>query len=152
MKDRPVDSRRSTPVRKAAVRPEERPLQFLLSVLGLVAAVGILFITYHWLQPARPTPLRVTVELDNKCELVDDAFMAVSEPDGQRAYFANRVAVLQTRSDARISVRASDRFPGVAYEGSPVQAAEHLRFTVNCNVSERVERTLDALRERFRNK
>jgi hypothetical protein len=147
-----MDARRTTRPRNNAARPEDRALRFLLSVLGVVAAVGGLFIAFYWLQPAAPTPLRVTVELDNQCELVDDAFMAVSEPDGQRAYFANRVAILETRSDAYVAVRASDRYPGVAYESSRVSAASNLRFTVNCGLSERVERTLDALRDRFQSK
>lgn len=147
-----MDARRSSSLRKTAIRPEDWALRLLLSVLAVVAAVGGLFIAFYWLQPAAPTPLRVTVELVNQCELIDDAFMAVSEPDGQRAYFANRIAILETRSDAYVAVRASDRYPGVAYESSRVRAASDLRFTVNCGLSERVERTLDALRDRFQSK
>jgi hypothetical protein len=81
----------------------------LLKVMAAVAGLGIAiwYAASVWSQAsAGPQPMMVRVALDNQCGLVDDAFVAVAEPDGTTAAFDKGVAVLHTRSDAKIMVRA----------------------------------------------
>ena len=96
-------------------------------------------------------PMRVEVLLDNQCELIEGAFMAVSEPDGQKASFDRGRAVLHTYSDAKISVRANDRYPAFRFESPKVQAAPSVTITTRCDDGERIDRTLDAMRGQFGN-
>lgn len=98
---------------------------------------------------SKPEPMRVEVVLDNRCELIDEAFMAVSEPDGKKADFERGRAVLHTSSDARILVKAHERYPAFRYESAKVQAAPKVTITTRCDDGERIDRTLDAMRGQF---
>jgi hypothetical protein len=95
-------------------------------------------------------PLKVQVFLDNRCELFDDAFMAVSEPDGRRSYFDKGVAILETSSRSRIFVKSSDRYPDFHFESSRFKAESKVVITTQCG--DRIDQTLDAMREQFKNR
>lgn len=75
--------------------------------------------------------------------------MAVSEPYGEKAYFDGTLAVLPTRSDARIHVRSSDRYPAFYYESERVDVAKKITITAICERGERINQTLDALKKQF---
>lgn len=121
-------------------------LTTLISVVVLLGgAVGL----YFWLQPDPVHPLSVQVKLDNRCDVINEAFMAASEPDGAKAYFDGGLALLQTRSDAKIYVRSSDKFPAFYYESPRVEAASKVTIKVVCDGGERIERTLNALKKQF---
>ncbi len=120
----------------------------------IVACIGLGSLLF-WLGFSRfaappITPVTATVRIDNRCELVDDAFMVVSGPDNQRAFFNNGVAVLQTRSDARIKIRASGQYPGFHFESSEHKVASDLTIVVQCGVGTRTEQTLESMRQQFR--
>jgi len=147
-----MDSRYTSRAHRATPRRENSALRIAIAALALVAVGAIVFTVAQKRQPIASMPMRATVQLDNRCELIDDAFMAVSEPDGSRAYFQYGLALLDTHSDAFVTIRASDRYPGVVFETKRMRAAEHLLFTVDCGLSDRLERTLEGLREQFRSK
>ncbi len=105
---------------------------------------------YLMMENAKPKPLRVQVQLDNRCEIIDDAFMAVSEPDGARAVFVNRVAYLNTTNKAKILVKVNDKYPGFQFESGKSDAAPRVTIKVNCDTGDRTQRTLDAMKEQFK--
>ncbi len=105
---------------------------------------------YLMMENAKPKPLRVQVLLDNRCEVIDDAFMAVSEPDGARAVFVNRVAYLNTTNKAKILVKVNDKYPGFQFESGKSDAAPRVTIKVNCDTGDRTQRTLDAMKEQFK--
>lgn len=123
----------------------------LLPVLGGAAALAALAagLTALWVsQRQAAAPIRVEAKLDNRCELADEAFMAVVEPGGEKAYFRNGVAVLTAPGNARIRVRSSDRFPEFDFQGPAEDAAEQVVLTVRCG--DRVERVIESMREQFK--
>ncbi len=127
----------------------------LLKVMAAVAALGVAvwYAASVWSQAsAGPQPMTVQVALDNQCGLVDDAFVAVAEPDGTTAAFDKGVAVLRTRSDAKIMVRASAKYPDFGFESPWVKAAPQVRITTQCKSSGRIDRTLGSMREQFQPK
>ena len=91
--------------------------------------------------------MRVEVTLDNRCELIDDAFMVVTEPDGARATFERGLAALQTRSGSRVYLKANDKYPGFEFESPRKVAQPKMVLTAECGTGERIERTIDAMRE-----
>lgn len=118
---------------------------------GVVALAGLAAVLYFF-APEPSHPLRVEVFLDKHCELIDSAFIAVSEPDGARAVFDQGVAMLNTYSDSKIYVKANAaQYPGFEIQSSKTRAAPKVVITVNCSTG-RVERTLDAMRQQFRSK
>lgn len=121
----------------------------LIAVTVLVlGGLGI----YLMMENATPKPMRVQVLLDNRCEVIDDAFMAVSEPDGARAVFVNRVATLNTTNKAKILVKVNDKYPGFQFESGKSDAAPRVTIQVNCDTGDRTQRTLDAMKQQFKNK
>lgn len=119
----------------------------LIAVTVLVlGGLGI----YLMMENATPKPMRVQVLLDNRCEIIDDAFMAVSEPDGARAVFVNRVAYLNTNNKAKILVKVNDKYPGFQFESGKSDAAPRVTIQVNCDTGDRTQRTLDAMKQQFK--
>ena len=64
--------------KKVAQDPLDRWLYVILATVAV--AMAILFWMYYD-KNVDAKPLKVRVMLDNRCELFDEAFMAVSEPD-----------------------------------------------------------------------
>lgn len=131
----------------AAIPPAFWSTLLALTVLVL-GGLGI----YLWIQNATPKPMRVQVLLDNRCEVIDDAFMAVSEPDGKKSVFVKGVAYLNTTNKAKILVKMNDKYPGFNFESGKSDAAPRVTIQVNCDTGDRTQRTLDAMKEQFRNK
>jgi hypothetical protein len=119
-----------------------------------VAAIGVLGAAILLAGCKRPEPLPHVVEarirLDNKCELVDDAFMVVAEPSGQRAHFRNGVAWMKTQSDQRVKLASSSEFPGVHYDGGrAVPVSREMVLVAECDAPDRVQRMFDAWNKQF---
>jgi hypothetical protein len=107
---------------------------------------------FLWIENAKPQAMRVQVLLDNRCETIDDAFMAVAEPDGTKAPFVKGVAYLNTTNKAKIVVRVSDKYPGFQFESGRTDAAPRVTIQVNCDTGDRTQRTLDAMKEQFKSR
>ena len=135
---------------RPAPKPETIPPMFwstLIAIAVLVlGGVGI----YLLMENATPKPMRVQVLLDNRCEVIDDAFMAVAEPDGARAVFVNGTAYLHTTNKAKILVKVNDKYPGFQFESGRSDAAPRVTIRVNCDTGDRTQRTLDAMKEQFK--
>lgn len=114
---------------------------------GLVLLVALVFAFLQW-RDNSPQPLRATIKLQNQCGLIDDAFVVVST-DGASAEFVNGVAVLQTRSDQRVYLKASSRYPAFGFESPPVRVKERMTLAAQCSST---DRTIEAMREQFEKK
>ena len=133
--------------KKVAQAPLDRWLYVILATVAV--AMAILFWMYYD-KNVDAKPLKVRVMLDNRCELFDEAFMAVSEPDGRRSHFDKGVAILETTTRSRIFVRSSDRYPDFQFETSKYKAEPQMVITTQCG--DRIDRTMDAMREQFKNR
>lgn len=140
-----------TPRGKTATAPTPRSW-FGWALAALVAAAGGVGIAW-WIvsgQAERDAPLRVQVTLVNRCELIDGAFMVVTEPDGARATFDRGVAFVDTRKSSRLYLTANDKYPGFHFESPKKDAAPSVVLIAECGLSDRVDRTIDAMRDQFR--
>jgi hypothetical protein len=119
----------------------------LIGITVLVlAGLGL----YVYIETSKPVPMRVQVLLDNRCEIIDDAFMAVSEPDGKKSVFVKGVAHLNTTNKAKIMVKVNEKYPGFQFESGKSDAAPRVTIQVNCDTGDRTQRTLDAMKEQFK--
>lgn len=136
---------------KKTSRPpsQENPLPMVLGGLAVLLAAG--GAAYHLFGDASPQPMVVEVYMNKQCELVDGAFIAMSEPDGARANFDKGLAVLKTFSDSRIVIRANPAYPSFSYESPKVKASPKVVIPVQCETG-RIDRTLDAMRQQFRSR
>jgi hypothetical protein len=137
---------------RPAPKSDAIPPVFWATLIAItVVVLGGLGI-YLMVENAAPKPMRVQVLLDNRCEVIDDAFMAVSEPDGAKAVFVKGVAYLNTTNKAKILVRVNPKYPGFQFESGKSDAAPRVTIQVNCDTGDRTQRTLDAMKEQFKNK
>ena len=137
---------------RPAPKTDAIPPAFWSTLIAItVVVLGGLGI-YLMMENATPKPMRVQVLLDNRCEVIDDAFMAVSEPDGARAVFVKGVAYLNTTNKAKILVKVNDKYPGFQFESGKSDAAPRVTIQVNCDTGDRTQRTLDAMKEQFKSK
>ena len=128
------------------------PAAFWSTLIGIsVLVLGGLGI-YVMLEMTAPKPMRVQVVLDNRCEVIDDAFMAVSQPDGAKAVFVKGVANLNTTNKSKIFVKVNDKYPGFQFESGKADAAPRVTIQVNCDSGDRTQRTLDAMKEQFKSR
>jgi hypothetical protein len=137
---------------RPAPKSDAIPPVFWATLIAIsVVVLGGLGI-YLMMENATPKPMRVQVLLDNRCEVIDDAFMAVSEPDGAKAVFVKGVAYLNTTNKAKILVKVNPKYPGFQFESGKSDAAPRVTIQVNCDTGDRTQRTLDAMKEQFKNK
>lgn len=122
----------------------------LTTLLSLIVLIGGAFGLYFFSQPEPAQPITVQVRLDNRCEIVNEAFMAMAEPYGSKAYFIGDLAVLATKTDAKVYVHSSDKYPSFYYESARVDAAKKVTIQVVCDGGQRIKRTLDALKDQFK--
>ncbi len=135
---------------RPAPKTDAIPPAFWTGLIGISVLVLAGLALYIYIEKSEPKPMRVQVLLDNRCEIIDDAFMAVSEPDGKRAIFVQGVAYLNTTNKAKILVKVNDKYPGFQFESGKSDAAPRVTIQVNCDTGDRTQRTLDAMKEQFK--
>ena len=137
---------------RPAPKPDAIPAALWSTLIAITVVVLGGLAIFLIMENATPKPMRVQVMLDNRCEVIDDAFMAVSEPDGAKAVFVNRVAYLNTTNKAKILVKVNDKYPGFQFGSGQSDAAPRVTIKVNCDTGDRTQRTLDAMKEQFKSK
>ena len=142
----------TVPVRKKPAPPDNSAQIWTMvggAVVLVAAAVGG---TLWFVNQQNPDYIEVQVTLDNRCELIDEAFMAVASPSGAKAPFDKGLAVLRVPANAKIYVKANDKYPAFSFETSKYDATPRMVITANCGMSERIDRTLDALQKQFKSR
>lgn len=135
---------------RPAPKSDALPAAFWSTLIGIsVLVLGALGI-YVMMEMSTPKPMRVQVVLDNRCEVIDDAFMAVSQPDGAKAVFVKGVAQLNTTNKSKIYVKVNDKYPGFQFESGKSDAAPRVTIQVNCDSGDRTQRTMDAMKDQFK--
>lgn len=138
-------------MKKFVYKKPEPASKLPLIIGGVVIAAALALAVNYFADEATPRPMEVEVYMNKQCDLIDSAFIAVSEPDGARAGFDKGLAILKTYSTSRILVRSNPAYPSFSYESNKVQAAPKVVISVECETG-RIDRTLDAMRQQFRSR
>ena len=142
----------TAPVHKKPAPPDNStPIWTMVggAVVLVAAAIGG---TLWFVDQQNPDYIEVQVTLDNRCELIDEAFMAVASPSGAKATFDKGLAVLRVPANAKIYVKANDKYPAFSFETSKYDAKPRMVITANCGMNDRIDRTLDALQKQFKSR
>ena len=142
----------TAPARKKPAPPDNS--NQIWSIVGgavvlVAAAIGG---TLWFMDRQHPGYMEVQVTLDNRCELIDEAFMAVATPSGARATFDKGLAILRVPEHSKIYVKSNDKYPSFSFETPKYDAAPRMVITANCGVGARIDRTLDALKKQFKSR
>ena len=146
---RPTHTKRPT----ADKSPLDPKTDVLNKAIYLIAAASILLagvlLVQVYKSSQEPENVKAIIYLDNRCQIMDDAFMVYSEPTGQSSHFTNGKAELVVPANSRLMVKSSPRFPAFKYETHkhPIQQP-YTVITATCG--DHIDKTLDAMREQFR--
>ena len=93
-------------------------------------------------------PVKVT--LNNKCELIDDAFMVVSKETNKSAFFFEKKAYLQLPRVDKVTLAASSKYPGFHLTENWVDVEAEITLTSDCSAKTKQEMIIDSMREQFK--
>ena len=93
-------------------------------------------------------PVKVT--LNNKCELIDDAFMVISKETNKSAFFFEKKAYLQLPRVDKITLAASSKYPGFHLTENWVNVETEITLTSDCSEKTKQEMIIDSMREQFK--
>ena len=121
----------------------------------LIFTVVITFVTFAgWFilqhQKYENEVIKVNVTLQNNCELIDSAFMVSTYPDGKKAYFENKKAVMYLKRSSKIYLQANDKYEGFHYSSVPVKVKSNLILEANCTEEGRLEDIFKSFEQQFK--
>lgn len=119
-------------------------------VIAGAAVLVALIVGYQvWQSSSQPPLVKAVVYLDNRCQIMDDAFMVVAEPNGATSHFTSGKAEVMVPANGRLIVKSSPRFPAFKYETHKHQVQQpYTVITASCG--DHIDKTMDAMREQFR--
>ena len=128
-------------------------------VLVLVLAISFIAIglVAWWivqsdgLKPNTKSMVQATIMLDNKCELLDEAFVVFAPKVGRTVPFYNKKATIRLPEGTLLQLATSPLYPDVAYDGIPQPIMPEMEMTADCSLSPRLEGIFDSMRETFKN-
>ena len=116
-------------------------------IVTFVSFIGW-FILQH--QKYENEVIKVNVTLQNNCELIDSAFMVSTYPDGKKAYFENKKAVMYLKRSSKIHLQANDKYEGFHYSSVPVKVKSNLILEANCTEEGRLEDIFKSFEKQFK--
>ena len=118
----------------------------------IILCCGLTWLIFNKIdqKKVKATYAKVSIELINTCQVFDDAFVVKVEPTGQIAFFNDKKTEIYVRMDHKIRLAASPKFPDFVYDGEFVEAGPHVQLIANCDAPERIQKTLDALKNQFK--
>tara|TARA_A100001011_G_scaffold381419_1_gene449930 strand:+ start:343 stop:741 length:399 start_codon:yes stop_codon:yes gene_type:complete len=93
----------------------------------------------------------VTIKLDNRCSLFEEAFIVVHEDTNRTTTFNNGLATINVREGSDLTLALSPRYPDFRYDGIPQPAKAKMTMIADCSKSPRMQMIMDSMNESFKN-
>ena len=93
--------------------------------------------------------IRVRITLENRCKIIDEAFVVLDESTKIKTPFYGKVAVLRTKRNAPLRLWMSPNFPQFRYDGEIQRAEEEMVMISDCNRNPRMDSIMKSMREAF---
>jgi hypothetical protein len=126
----------------------------ILLVAGAVVLTYMLYAFWPEIRHVTRTgdPQRITAEvrLNNRCGMPDTNFVMQDLKTLRSAPFSNGVARITVMEGDYLELQLSARYStDVTFSGVQQRASPHMTVTANCGVSERIQGTMDSMRDKF---
>ena len=93
----------------------------------------------------------VTIKLDNRCSLLEDAFIVKHKNSNKTATFNNGRATINVEEGSELTLALSPRYPDFRYDGIPQPAKSNMTMIADCTESPRMKMIMDSMNESFKN-
>ena len=97
-----------------------------------------------------PKIILVTATLENRCSVIDEAFVVEAPEQGRRAPFRDGVAIMRLPEGSTIQLAVSSAFPAFRYDDVPQAVAPNITLVADCDVSPRLRTIFGSLKEKFK--
>ena len=124
-------------------------MRTILIFLVFIFIVGILTTYVSEREKYNKEIIKVSITLENNCELIDDAFMVVSSPIEKIGKFANGKIEMFLPRSSKVQLAANNKYEGFHFSSIPVKVSKDLVLEANCANSDRLENIFDSLRNQF---
>jgi hypothetical protein len=126
----------------------------ILLVVGAVVLAYMLYVFWPEIRHATRTgdPQRITaeVQLNNRCGMPDTNFVVQDLRTRRSAPFSNGVARINVMEGDYLELQLSARYTAeVTFNGVQQRASRSMTVTADCGVSERIQGTMDSMRDKF---
>jgi hypothetical protein len=123
-------------------------------VVGAVVLACMLYVFWPEIRHATRTgdPQRITaeVQLNNRCGMPDTNFVVQDLRTRRSAPFSNGVARINVMEGDYLELQLSARYTTeVTFNGVQQRASRSMTVTADCGVSERIQGTMDSMRDKF---
>lgn len=95
--------------------------------------------------------ISVTVKLDNKCSLDDDAFVVAVPGTDIIVPFRNKIARLRLKSDRKIQLIANPKYTAIKYDGMFEDVKKNVVLEADCTTSPRLKGIFKSMKDQFKN-
>jgi hypothetical protein len=128
----------------------------ILLVVGAVVLAFMLYMFWPEIRHATRTgdPQRITaeVQLNNRCGMPDTNFVVQDLKTRRSAAFSNGVARINVMEGDYLELQLSARYTTeVTFNGVQQRASRSMTVTADCGVSERIQGTMDSMRDKLGN-
>ena len=131
-------------------------MKVILSLVGVgLAIVGLFGLLWVFMpgfskQFEPPKIIQVKAYLDNRCSVINDAFVAEAPEQGRTAPFRDGVAIMRLPENAKIKLSVSRAYPAFIYEDVPQDVAPSVTLIADCSVSPRLRSIFGSMKDSFK--
>lgn len=128
----------------------------ILLVVGAVVLAYMLYVFWpeirHATRTGDPQHITAEVQLNNRCGMPDTNFVVQDLKTRRSAAFSNGVARINVMEGDYLELQLSARYTTeVTFNGVQQRASRSMTVTADCGVSERIQGTMDSMRDKLGN-
>jgi hypothetical protein len=122
--------------------------------LGAVVIAALAYLSWpeirHMLRFSAPQEITAVVRLTNRCPLSDTSFVLRHVNTGRSIPFSNSMARIQVVEGDYLELQLAARYTAeVTFNGFRQRAAPNMSMTADCGMSERIQGTMESMRDKF---
>ena len=122
--------------------------------LGAVVIATLAYLSWpeirHMLRFSAPQEITAVVRLTNRCPLSDTSFVLRHVNTGRSVPFSNSIARIQVVEGDYLELQLAARYTAeVTFNGFRQRAAPSMSMTADCGISERIQGTMESMRDKF---
>lgn len=131
-------------------------MKILAQIIATIGAFTLAYLVYlfwpeirHATRLGDPQPITAEVRLNNRCPIKDADFMVRQIKTNRSAAFSNGIARIDVLEGDYLELQLNARYREVQFNGLRQRASQRMTMTADCSMSERMQGTVDSMRNKF---
>ncbi|MCR9140339.1 MAG: hypothetical protein NXI27_30525 [Alphaproteobacteria bacterium] len=131
-------------------------MKIFAQIIATVGAFALVYLVYlywpeirHATRLGEPQPITAEVRLNNRCPIKDTDFIVRQIKTNRTAAFSNGIARIDVLEGDYLELQLNARYREVQFNGLRQRASQRMTMTADCSMSERMQGTVDSMRNKF---